>query len=159
MPVVAILGPRQSGKTTLAKNVFAEYLYLSLENPDVHARAQADPKRFLTLPSGVPGIIIDEVQRIPALLSYIQGIVDEKQRAGQYILTGSQNFLLSQAISQTLAGRIAIHTLLPLSIAELQEAHQLPTSETVTVFNGFYPRIYDQQLSPTSNTPCAFFVS
>ena len=119
-PVVGIIGPRQSGKTTLAKSVFSKYPYVSLEKPSDLEYALEDPEGFLSqFPKGT---IIDEIQRAPKLFSYIQTIVDEKQKEGLFILTGSQNFTLLEKISQSLAGRISIQKLLPFSLIELKKA-------------------------------------
>ena len=116
-PIVSLTGPRQSGKTTLAKDVFKDYDYVSLELPDQRAFALDDPRGFLGQFNHP--VILDEVQRTPEIFSYIQVIVDEQQgKAGQFILTGSQNFLLLQSVSQSLAGRCAIHHLLPFSQLE-----------------------------------------
>lgn len=140
-PVVAILGPRQSGKTTLAREIFADYTYVNLEDFDKRAFAQKDPRAFFeTYAQG--GLIIDEFQLVPELLSYIQTRVDEHKRFGEFVLTGSQNFLMNQAISQSLAGRIAIHTLLPLSVNELKQAGLLPESAYTVLYKGLYPSIY-----------------
>jgi predicted AAA+ superfamily ATPase len=140
-PVVAILGPRQSGKTTLAKEIFADYTYVNLEDFDKRTFAEKDPRAFFeTYAQG--GLIIDEFQLVPQLLSYIQTRVDEHKRFGEFILTGSQNFLMNQAITQSLAGRIAIHTLLPLSIDELKQAGLLPDSAYTVLYKGLYPPIY-----------------
>ena len=105
-PVIALTGPRQSGKTTLLKNTFPEYQYVSLEDPNTRDFAQTDPKGFLKIYS--ERIIFDEVQRVPHLFSYIQTIVDESRQMGQFILSGSQNFQLLQNITQSLAGRVAL---------------------------------------------------
>lgn len=145
-PVVALLGPRQSGKTTLVKRVFPDYGYVSLEDLDRRAAAQADPRGFLASFATGAGIIIDEIQVVPELLSYLQGIVDQNDRPGFFILTGSQNFLLHAKISQTLAGRIALLTLLPLAVQELQQVKLLPTDLYQTLLQGFYPRLYAQQI-------------
>jgi len=110
-PVVFITGPRQSGKTTLSKQTFAKYYYQNLENPEIRLTAQTDPKNFLSQSNNM---IIDEIQRVPDLISYIQSIVDENPDK-KYVITGSQNILISKKVSQSLAGRIAIFTLLPLS--------------------------------------------
>lgn len=140
-PVVAVLGPRQSGKTTLVQEIFPDYTYVNLEDFDKRTFAQKDPRAFFeTYAQG--GLIIDEFQLVPELLSYIQTRVDEHKRMGEFILTGSQNFLMNQAISQSLAGRIAIHTLLPLSIDELKQANLLPESVNTTLYKGLYPTIY-----------------
>jgi predicted AAA+ superfamily ATPase len=147
-PVIAILGPRQSGKTTVAREAFAEHTYISLEDYDVRDFAATDPRRFLQGHENPHGIILDEVQHVPALLSYIQTSVDLNRRPGYYILTGSQNFTVNQAITQTLAGRISIHTLLPLSIAELRQADMLPETAEGAMLKGLYPIIYAQEYSP-----------
>lgn len=114
-PVVGILGPRQSGKTTLVRKYFQHYRYVNLENPEYRAFAIEDPNRFLREFENDYGLITDEFQYAPELLSYIQVKVDEKKRAGYFVLTGSQNFLVNEAITQSLAGRIGLITLLPLS--------------------------------------------
>ncbi len=118
-PVISLTGPRQSGKTTLVRKTFDDYRYVNLENPDQRLNAEEDPRRFLR--SLGEKAIIDEAQRAPELFSYIQGIVDESHLTGQFILTGSQNFLLLESISQSLAGRVAILNLQPFSISELQK--------------------------------------
>jgi len=148
-PVVAILGPRQSGKTTLVQNVFKDYVYLSLEDLDTRNLAQNDPKKFLSIHENQKGIIIDEFQNVPDLLSYIQLEVDEKKRPGYFVLTGSQNFLMNQAISQSLAGRVGILTLPPLTINELRESRLLNSKNVDDViFTGGYPRIYSEKIKP-----------
>ena len=143
-PAVTILGPRQSGKTTLAKMVFPNYNYVSLEDLDERERAMIDPKSFLSSIS--TPVIIDEIQRVPALLSYIQGIIDAGIKEGSYILTGSHQPQLNEAISQSLAGRTAILTLLPFSSKEV--AH-VKKDENIWNFvvTGGYPRIYDKNLT------------
>jgi uncharacterized protein len=148
-PVIAILGPRQSGKTTLAQVIFNKHKYVSLEDYDIRNFAATDPRGFLRKHRNAHGVILDEVQHVPALLSYIQTQVDRERKPGYYILTGSQNFLVMQSISQTLAGRISIHTLLPLSIAELRHAHMLPKAPEEVIFKGFYPVIYADGYDPT----------
>lgn len=143
-PVVAITGPRQSGKTTLVRNIFPQRPYLSLEDPDVRSFALEDPRGFL---SGNPeGIILDEVQRAPDLFSYIQTRVDEIGKEGLYILTGSFNFSLMEGISQSLAGRVGLLNLLPFSFAELDYANRLPDLLEDLLFTGSYPRIYDKRI-------------
>src|SRR3990167_2412894 len=124
-PAIGILGPRQSGKTTLAKNLFPNYKYISLEELDNRMFAKEDPRGFLKLLEGEDGVILDEIQKSPELLSYIQGFIDAWQKPGFFILTGSENILMSQQITQSLAGRIALVTLLPLSIEELASASLL----------------------------------
>ncbi len=147
-PVVALLGPRQSGKTTLARAVFEKHAYVSLEEPANRLAAIADPRKFLRDYVGNVGVIIDEAQRAPELCSYIQTYVDEHKKNGRIILTGSQNFLLMQTISQTLAGRISLNTLLPLSCAELHRAHLLSDNVDDVILHGFYPRIFAEKISP-----------
>ena len=147
-PVIAITGPRQSGKTTLCKKLFKTYRYVTLENPDTKQFAQEDPKGFLAEYNDK--VIIDEVQNVPELFSYIQGIVDDSGKTGQFILTGSQNFLLLEKISQTLAGRIYIHHLLPFSYTELKSKK---TDQYYHIFNGGYPRIYDKKIEPEDFFP------
>ena len=142
-PVVTITGPRQSGKTTLAKMTFPDYRYVSLENFDVRQMAEADPKGFLK--SYASPVIFDEIQRVPALLSYIQTIVDENKTCGQYILTGSHQPMLGEGVSQSLAGRTGILRLLPLSIAEL-DAAGITMERDQYIAQGFMPRLYDSAL-------------
>ena len=150
-PVLAITGPRQSGKTTLLKHLFKEYQYVSLENPESRAFAQEDPKGFLeTYPEKV---IFDEVQRVPDLFSYLQGVVDEANIEGQFILSGSQNFLLLEKITQSLAGRVALFKLLPFSFEELKKENLLAQDWSVAAYKGLYPRIYDKDISPTDFYP------
>lgn len=148
-PAIALLGPRQSGKTTLSQALFPNHRYISLENINERTFAQSDPLKFLKTYENEYGLILDEIQHVPDLLSYIQTEIDAKDRPGYFILTGSQYFVVHQAISQTLAGRIAIVTLLPLSIGELKTANLLhPTVEECIIF-GSYPRIYTKKLDPT----------
>jgi len=144
-PVVTITGPRQSGKTTLCRAVFPNYDYCNLEDLEKRQFALEDPKGFLAQFSG--SVILDEIQRAPDLPSYIQVLVDESKRNGQFILTGSQQFEVTQSINQSLAGRTALCTLLPLT---LQEAYGNKTPDLVqTLYTGFYPRIFDQNLNPS----------
>jgi hypothetical protein len=145
---LAVIGPRQSGKTTLVQEVFPQHRYISLEDLDIRALATSDPRGFLQQHSNTHGIILDEIQRVPDLLSYIQTIIDKEKKKGYFIITGSQNLLINQAITQTLAGRIALFTLFPLSINELKQADILPDTIEELIFKGCYPRIYDEQLSP-----------
>ncbi len=145
-PVIAITGPRQAGKTTLARDLFKDKPYVSLENPDEREFALTDPKRFLArFPEGA---ILDEVQRCPQLLSWLQGLVDERQRMGDFVLTGSAQFSLIESITQTLAGRVARVELLPLSASELTYADKLPGTLTQMLFQGGYPTLYDRPVSP-----------
>ena len=145
-PVISITGPRQSGKTTLAKMLFPDYAYISLERPDYREQALEDPIRFIE--SYPDGIILDEIQRVPDLFSYIQYIVDEEKKPGRFILTGSQNFLLIEKITQTLAGRIAIFKLLPFSLHELKNTNYEYDEIDRYLFTGMYPPIYDMDFSP-----------
>lgn len=145
-PVIGLLGPRQSGKTTLAKETFPHHTYISLEDLDVRARAQEDPRTFLASYANPQGLILDEIQHVPTLLSYIQTQVDQTRVPGYFILTGSQNILVSEAVSQTLAGRIAVFTLLPLSISELNADGLLPLSIEDLIFRGSYPGLYAYQI-------------
>jgi len=147
-PVVAILGPRQSGKSTLSKMLFPTYTYVSLEDPDVRAFAERDARRFLTSVTKGEGVILDEVQKVPDLLSYIQGIVDAQKRPGFFVLTGSQNFLLHSTITQTLAGRVALCSLLPFSLEELGPVNGIKPDLEDMLFLGGYPRLFDDGISP-----------
>jgi predicted AAA+ superfamily ATPase len=145
-PIVTITGPRQSGKTTLARFVFRNKPYISLEDPDARRMAVDDPRAFLDqLPDGG---VLDEVQRAPELLSYLQTRVDADGRMGLFLLTGSQQFGLMSGITQSLAGRTAFVELLPFSISELNQAGLLAKSLDEMLFTGGYPPIYDRNLSP-----------
>lgn len=144
-PVVTVIGPRQSGKTTLVQHAFPNKPYLSLEDLDNRNLVHSDPRGFLEQFDN--GAIIDEIQRVPELLSYIQTIVDSTQKNGQFILTGSHQLALHQAISQSLAGRTALLTLLPLSLHELSQAGITLTLNEV-LLKGGYPRIYKDNLDP-----------
>ncbi|WP_374328855.1 ATP-binding protein [Azonexus sp.] len=144
-PVLAITGPRQSGKTTLAKACFPDKPYVSLENPDEREFAEHDPKRFLArFPEGA---VLDEVQRCPALLSWLQGVVDARQLMGQFILTGSAQFDLIAGMSQSLAGRVGRVELLPLSLPEMQDGGCVPPTLDRLLLNGGYPAIYLRELA------------
>lgn len=144
---VAVIGPRQSGKTTLVRAVFSEKPYVSLENPDNRNYALQDPRGFLgNYPDGA---ILDEVQRTPDLFSYLQGILDEKDDPGQFILTGSNNFLLQQNITQSLAGRIAYLELLPFSLVELSHDDSLVSDHLDhLMLKGFYPPLHVRDIRP-----------
>ena len=148
---VAVTGARQTGKTTLVKEVFKDKPYVSLENPDTRNFALEDPRGFLS--SYPKGAILDEIQRAPDLFSYLQEILDNTPKKGLFILTGSNNFLLQESISQTLAGRIGTLNLLPFSIEELENAEQLPKDDTELMIKGFYPPIYDQDIPPSDWCP------
>ena len=143
--VVGVTGPRQAGKTTLVRSCFPDHAYLNLEDPELQAFAQRDPKGFLARDGGM---IIDEVQRVPALLSVIQTIVDADPRPGRFIITGSQVFALSAAIGQSLAGRISLITLLPFSLGELAAAGRAPDRLDTLLITGGYPPLYDRDLPP-----------
>ena len=142
-PVISLNGPRQSGKSTLLKNTFPKLPYVNLENPDDLRIALQDPRRFLQ--NYPKGAIIDEAQNAPQIFSYIQGIVDSLPKI-KFVLSGSQNFLMNQQISQTLAGRVGVLTLLPFSLTELKTAGLLKKEFEHTAFTGFYPRIYDKKI-------------
>ncbi len=145
-PVVTITGPRQSGKTTLVRTLFPKHEYCNLEAEDVLAIAKSDPRAFLG--HGEKDMIIDEVQRFPALLTYIQELSDRNRRKGQFILTGSSQPELNAAVSESLAGRTAICTLLPLSIDELKAAGIGSLERDQLLWNGFMPRHYDDGPDP-----------
>jgi uncharacterized protein len=144
-PVIAVTGPRQSGKTTMLKTEFPDYRYVNLENPDMRAFAESDPNSFLVEYDKF--VVFDEVQRVPHLFSYIQSVVDESGIMGQYILSGSQNFHLMESITQSLAGRVAIFKLFPFDYNEMKSADWL--NEDDFLFNlvkGFYPAIYHRDI-------------
>lgn len=137
---VAVVGPRQSGKTTLVRMAFPDKAYVSLENPDTRRFAIEDPRGFI---AGYPdGAILDEIQRTPDIFSYLQQVLDENKGKGRFIITGSNNFLLQENISQSLAGRVGYLYLLPLSINELPK-HKLSVNEQI--HKGFYPAMYEQE--------------
>ncbi|MFA6263852.1 MAG: ATP-binding protein [Candidatus Babeliales bacterium] len=144
---VSITGPRQSGKTTLAKETFPTHEYVNFEDPNTRSIFRADPHNFLKKFMGAPGLIIDEPQNVPEIFSYLQIYIDEYHKPGHFIITGSQNFLLNESISQSLAGRVAILSLLPLSIHELVLAGKLPATIDETLFKGFYPELYKKEIS------------
>ncbi len=143
-PVVTITGPRQSGKTTLARAAFASKPYANLEVPDVREFAESDPRGFLD--QYQDGALLDEIQRAPKLLSYIQDRVDRSGRMGEFVLTGSQHFGLLESVSQSLAGRTAVLHLLPLSLDEVRQFPNPPDDLFATVWTGGYPRIHDQRV-------------
>ncbi|MBF0484353.1 MAG: ATP-binding protein [Candidatus Omnitrophica bacterium] len=145
-PAIALTGPRQSGKTTLVRETFPKKPYVLLEDPDTREFAEKDPRGFLD--QYPHGAILDEVQRVPAIFSYLQGILDNAKIPGLFILTGSHNFLLMEQITQSLAGRVALLSLLPLSWKELSDSHHAFTSFEEHLFHGGYPRIYADHLNP-----------
>lgn len=143
---LSIIGPRQSGKTTLSRWMFGQKPYISFENPSVQAEAEKDTAIFLQ--QFDQGAILDEVQRVPAVFRHLQGLLDNNKKRSQFILTGSNNFLLQEQISQSLAGRIGYLQLLPLSFAELQQADLSSDNIHKHIITGGYPEIWDQQLVP-----------
>src|SRR6056297_170861 len=145
-PIVALTGPRQSGKTTLARSLFGDHDYVSLEDPEQREFATNDPKGFLARFKG--GLILDEVQRCPELFSWLQGIVDDERSMGRFVLTGSQEFGLRAGITQSLAGRVGLVHLLPLSLNELGGAGLLPQSLDMAMMLGGYPPVHDRNLAP-----------
>jgi predicted AAA+ superfamily ATPase len=148
-PVLTLLGPRQSGKTTLVRQLFSEKPYVNLESPDIRARAQADGRAFIESYRST-GAVFDEVQRVPELLSYVQVLVDEApSRKGYFVLTGSHQLSLHAAISQSLAGRTTLQRLLPLSLAELEKDGLEAGSADQQIWRGGMPRIYVDHLDPT----------
>ncbi len=143
-PAVVVSGPRQSGKTTLVKDVFPHKPYILLEDPDHRAYAQEDPRGFLAqFPNGA---VLDEVQRVPLLFSYLQGILDENDIPGLFILTGSQNYLMMEKVTQSLAGRVAILNLMPFSCDELSSGGITFEIYEEYIYNGFYPRKHDRDI-------------
>ena len=146
-PVVTVTGPRQSGKTTLCRSVFSQHPYVSLENLDHRNFALSDPRGFLSQFSS--GAVIDEVQRAPDLLSYLQGVVDDTPEHGRWILTGSQNFQLASAIRQSLAGRTAVLDLFPLTWPEINRFSKHPQTLEDALISGGYPRIFDEEIQPS----------
>lgn len=142
-----MVGPRQSGKTTLCRAVFPKKLYVSLENPDILEFASADPRGFLSQYGN--GAILDEIQRAPHLFSYLQQILDETKKKGLFILTGSNNFLLQENITQTLSGRIAYVQLLPLSLQEMKAGKKLKTNYNRYIISGGYPEVIAKNINPS----------
>ena len=148
---VAVVGPRQSGKTTLCRKVFPEKPYVSLENPDILEFVRNDPRAFLAQFKN--GAILDEIQRAPQLFSYLQQILDETKKKGLFILTGSNNFLLQENITQTLSGRIAYLQLLPLSLHELKQAGKLKANYAAHILQGGYPEVVYKKIQPSDWYP------
>ena len=144
-PFVTLTGPRQSGKTTLCRETFPDLKYVNLEDPNQREFAQSDPNSFLSRLEG--GAILDEIQRVPELLSYLQVLADEKRENSLFVLTGSENLTLSQSVSQSLAGRTVLLCLLPFSLPELQRTGAGNSIDRM-LYSGFYPRIHDQGLDP-----------
>ncbi|MCK9278310.1 ATP-binding protein [Methanoculleus sp. UBA303] len=146
-PAVSVIGPRQSGKTTLVRSVFPELPYVLLEDPDTRAFAEEDPRSFLAQYEKT-GAVFDEVQRVPELFSYLQGVLDAHTGPGRFILTGSQNFLMMEQISQSLAGRVGIVKLLPLSMRELASAGIETGRYEDLIYAGLFPRPYSSNIHP-----------
>lgn len=142
-PILSVTGPRQSGKTTTLKQNFPDFKYFNLERPDIRLLIQSDPLGFLNQQG--PGLILDEIQNIPELFSFIQAISDERRTPGQYILSGSQSFLLNEQISQSLAGRVNVNHLLPFELSELPE--NKTNNYITTMLSGFYPRMWQKDIS------------
>jgi len=145
-PILAVTGPRQSGKTTLLKSIFPDFTYVSLEDPNVRSFAQSDPLAFLE--KYPRKIIFDEAQRAPELFSYLQTAVDKSGEMGQFILSGSQNFHLMERITQSLAGRVALFRLLPFDFSELASGGWLSDNWQETAIKGCYPAVYDRDIAP-----------
>lgn len=146
-PIISLSGPRQSGKTTLLRNLFPDYYYINLENLDERALLQEDIRGFLDNYSE-KGLIIDEAQRLPELFSYLQGIVDESGIMGKIILSGSQNFLLMEKITQSLAGRVGLVNLMPFTISELKPTKYWKNNHLELMYKGMYPAVYDRNIDP-----------
>lgn len=147
VPVIAIIGPRQSGKSTLAKQMFPQHTYLDMQDAELLEFASSDPKGFLNNYKNEHGLIIDEAQYAHALFPQIKVEADKNPQPGYFILSGSQNFLLHEKINESLAGRVYFYHLLPLSIAELEQANLLLENSTDQIFKGFYPRVYQPQMN------------
>lgn len=152
-PAIALLGPRQSGKTTLAQLMFPQHKYLSFDKDTDRVFAQDDPEHFLKTYENEHGIILDEFQYVPRIVSYIKLEIDAKKRPGYFILSGSQNFLALQAITESLAGRVGILNLLPLSLQELESNGLLIDNLDNVIFEGGYPRLYQEKFSPLDLYP------
>lgn len=144
--IIAVTGPRQSGKTTLVRNIFTNYTYVNLEDIEKRNFAKEDPKGFFQIYKSK--VIIDEIQYVPELFSYLQINADEQQITGNYVITGSQNFQFVEKISQSLAGRVAVFNLLPFSYSELKETEFNYENYEEYIFKGFYPAIYDRNINP-----------
>ena len=147
VPVVAVVGPRQSGKSTLIKKMFKDFVYLDMQDADIFDFASNDPKGFLNSYKNEAGVIIDEAQYAPQLFAQLKVEVDRNPRPGYYIVSGSQNFLLHEKISESLAGRVYFNTLLPLSIQELKQAGLLVDRAEGQIQKGFYPRVYQPEIN------------
>lgn len=146
-PAITLTGPRQSGKSTLCRMVFPKLAYANLEAPDVRAFAASDPRSFLG--QFQKGAIIDEIQRVPELTSYLQGLIDDSPKHGRWILTGSQSLTMMESVSQSLAGRTSVLHLMPLARSEVLRFSRHPGALNDVLFTGGYPRILDQKLAPS----------
>lgn len=147
VPIVAIIGPRQSGKSTLTKKLFPNHVYVDMQDAELFDFANKDPKGFLNSYKNEHGLIIDEAQYAPKLFPQLKVEVDKNPRPGYYILSGSQNFLLHEKISESLAGRVYFYTLLPFSIKELKEANLAHDNAIDQIVEGFYPRVYQPEVN------------
>lgn len=150
-PIVSVAGPRQAGKSTMLKQAFPDYQYVSMEDPDIYALATTDARGFFD--SYTEGVIIDEAQKVPNLFSYMQGVVDKKRIPGRFVLSGSQNYLLHRNITQSLAGRIDLSTLYPLDFDEMGQINSWDDHLEKVILNGFYPG------KLTDGIPCKMFYS
>ena len=150
-PVVTLTGCRQCGKSTLLKHLLPDYTYISLEDLDLRQMAQEDPRHFISIYS--KNVIIDEIQQVPDLLSYLQTHIDSVNESGMYVLTGSHNLSLMQSISQSLAGRTALLTMAPFSVEELRNSNLLPRTTNEMLYSGSFPRIYDKHIEPSDFYP------
>ena len=150
-PVISVSGPRQSGKTTLVRELFPHLTYINFEDIELRTLAEQDPKQFLNRYSN--GLILDEAQYVPSLFSYIQLEADHRQRNGEFVLTGSQNFLLLEKITQSLAGRVALFNLLPFSVEELKKTPFEQLNYEDYLFKGMYPRLYEVGIDPAFYYP------
>jgi predicted AAA+ superfamily ATPase len=150
-PVISVTGPRQSGKTTLLRNSFPDYSYVSLENPDILDFALTDPRGFFA--RYPENCIFDEIQRAPHLFSYLQQIVDDRNKPGMFMISGSQNFLLAERILQSLAGRVAVLNLLPFSFEEISSIKAAAPALDTLLYSGGYPRIFDARIDPADYYP------
>lgn len=151
-PIISVSGPRQSGKTTLLKSLFTQYKYVNLENLDERALVAEDIRGFLRQHADA-GIVIDEAQRLPELFSYLQGFVDDSRKMGRIIISGSQNFLLMESISQSLAGRVGLVNLMPFTISELENTEHWQKDPFKFIFKGMYPAVYDRNIEPLDYYP------
>lgn len=146
VPIIAIIGPRQSGKSTLAREIFKNHTYLDMQDAELFDFATSDPKGFLNTYKNEHGIIVDEAQYVPKLFPQIKVEADKNPQPGYFVLSGSQNFLLHEKINESLAGRVYFYHLLPLSIKELQSAHLFLENAEDQIFKGFYPRVYQPKI-------------